>query len=99
MKIPKSFKLFSSVFTVKWDNQKMNDQNIYGICNYSKKEIILSDLDGIDTISEDTRIDTFYHERTHAILDSMGEHDLSKNEKFVDIFSKLLRQADETAKY
>ena len=30
------------------------------------------------------------------ILDFMGEHKLSSNEKFVEVFSKLLRQSEIT---
>ena len=44
-------------------------------------------------------MDTFYHEKVHIILDTMGERELSQNEKFVDTFAKLLRQSDETANY
>jgi len=29
----------------------------------------------------------------------MGEHELSKNEKFVEIFARLLRQSDESAEF
>ena len=43
--------------------------------------------------SESSRENTFYHELTHAILDTMGEHDLSDNEKFVCAFSGFLTEA------
>jgi hypothetical protein len=35
----------------------------------------------------------------YAILDAMNEKDLNNNEKFVDLFAKLLRQSDETAEF
>lgn len=99
MKIPKSFKLFATTIKVVQDNKRMNDKNRYGESDYSTSQITLSTTNGIDELSEDKKIDTFYHERVHMILDHMQEYDLSRNEKFVDIFAKLLRQADETAEY
>jgi hypothetical protein len=35
----------------------------------------------------------------HAILDSMNENKLYKDEKFVDVFSGLLHQMEETTEY
>lgn len=99
MNIPKKFKLFGTTINIVWDNKRMNDKSLYGLCDYSKNEITLSAIEGTNELSEDRIKDTFYHEKTHAILDAMGEHDLSENEKFVDVFAKLLRQADETAEY
>ena len=99
MKIPKTFKLFGTTVNVVWDNGRMNDKNIYGLCDSGKNEIVLSTVDGVVELSNDTMLDTFYHEKIHCILDAMNEGELSGNEKFVEIFSKLLRQADESAKY
>ena len=39
---------------------------------------------------ESSKIKTFIHEVVHGILDTMGEFELSKNEKFVCTFSSLL---------
>lgn len=99
MKIPKSFKLFGTTYTVIWDNKRMNDMKNYGVSDYSKSEITLSDKIGDEKLSNDKIMDTYYHERTHAILDMMNERDISLDEKFVDVFSKLLRQADESSVY
>ena len=49
--------------------------------------------------SESSMLDTFYHEKVHIILDAMGEHTLSSEEKFVEVFSRLLRQSDESAEF
>lgn len=99
MKIPKKFKLFGTTYKVIWNNKRMNDKEVYGLSDYSRSEITLSTTIGTEKLNEDKIMDTFYHERTHAILDMMNEKELSSNEKFVDVFSKLLRQADETAKF
>ena len=97
--IPKSFALFASKINVIFNNRRMNDKEVYGLSDYSKCEITLSKTDGVEKLSKDRILDTFYHERTHMILDYMQEYELSKNERFVDIFSKLLRQSDITAKF
>ena len=39
---------------------------------------------------QSSKITTFIHEVVHGILDTMGEFDLSGNEKFVSTFSSLL---------
>ena len=46
-----------------------------------------------DDIPERMKVNTFYHEVTHAILDTMGESDLSSNEKFVNCFAGFLSDA------
>lgn len=43
--------------------------------------------------SDSSKINTFYHELTHCILDTMGEYKLSRNEKFVTTFSSFLTEA------
>ena len=98
-RVPKSFKLFGSTINVVWNNKRLNDKEAYGFSNYSTDQIMLSTHDHGEELSEGRVLDTFYHERTHQILDAMGERELSSNEKFVDVFSKLQRQADETAEY
>lgn len=98
-KIPKRFKLFGTIINIVWDNKRLNDRRVYGLCDYSKSEITLSNTQGTEPLSIDKMMDTFYHEKVHMILDTMGEDDLSNNERFVDIFSKLLRQSDETSEF
>lgn len=43
--------------------------------------------------SEESKENTFYHELTHSVLDTMAEFSLSQNEKFVSTFSSLLTEA------
>lgn len=98
-KIPKSFKLFATTWKVHWNDKKLNDRRAYGVCESFASRITLSTEQEGDKLSVDKMIDTFYHEKVHAILDTMYEYELSDNEKFVDTFAKLLRQSEETAKY
>ena len=43
--------------------------------------------------SDTSKLNTFYHELTHAILRTMGEYELNSNERFVCTFSSLLTEA------
>jgi len=47
--------------------------------------------------SDSNKENTFYHELTHSILDTMAEFELSGNEKFVSTFSSLLTEAMKSA--
>ena len=49
--------------------------------------------------SETSKLNTFYHELTHAILRTMGEYELNSNEKFVCTFSSFLTEAIRSFKY
>lgn len=42
---------------------------------------------------------TFFHELVHAILDTMGERELSCNEKFVSCFASFLNESMKEAKF
>jgi len=99
MNIPKKFKLFGTTINVIWDEMKMDNMKAFGLSEYGKSRITLSKEDGSEKLSKGKILDTWYHERTHMILNTMNEAELSRNEKFVDVFSKLLRQADETAEF
>lgn len=99
MKIPTKFKLFATTYNIVWDNTYCNNIRVYGEANYSTSGITLSDTIKGEPLSEDRIIDTFYHEKVHSILDAMHKRELSEDEEFVDVFAKLLRQADETSEY
>lgn len=97
--IPTRFTLYASTVNIVWNDKLMDDMKAYGYWHPSDLTITLSKVDGQRTLSEDKMMDTFYHEKVHAILDTMQEYDLSKNEKFVDTFAKLLRQSDATSEF
>jgi hypothetical protein len=99
LKIPKRFKLFGSYTNVVFDNDRMNREGKYGEHSYSCQKITLATTHGTELLSNDKILDTFYHEKVHSILAAMNERELNDNEKFVDIFAKLLRQSDETSEY
>ena len=66
------------------------DNNYLG--NICVAEGVLKIADNFDNKkqSEGSKINTFIHEVVHGVLDTMGESELSKNEKFVCTFSSLL---------
>lgn len=49
--------------------------------------------------SETSKQNTFYHELTHTILDTMGRNDLSEDEVFVNSFSSFLLEALRSFKF
>lgn len=49
--------------------------------------------------SESSKFNTFHHELIHLILDTMGEYELSANERFVNTFSGFLTEAIRSFKY
>jgi hypothetical protein len=51
------------------------------------------------TITDETLIETFFHEITHIILDSMGEDSISENEKIVNIMGKAWLEIYLSLKY
>ena len=99
MKVPSSFKLFATTINVDFDNTRLSNESVLGECSFTDNLIVLCDNYKGEKVVDSAVIDTFYHEKVHVILDSMGEHRLSKNEKFVEIFSRLLRQSDESAQF
>lgn len=99
MKIPKKFKLFGSTVSVEFNSDKLEKEKCIGLSEYNKHLITLTKINEAGNLSDDSIIDTFYHEKVHMILDAMHERKISSNEQFVDVFAKLLRQADDSAEY
>jgi hypothetical protein len=100
MKIPKSFELGSHIIKVIVDSKLMIAKDRWGEAGLIKNNIIISTIHSDQTkITNSMILHTFYHEKIHHILNTMGEKDLCNNEKFVDIFANLLLQSDLSAKY
>jgi len=97
--IPKKFKVFSSTISVGFDNERLSNEGVLGDCSFTDNQISICGEYKGEKISECCTIDTFYHEKVHIILDAMGEHKLSKQEKFVEVFSRLLRQSNDTEEF
>jgi len=99
LEIPKSFQLFGTTVNVVFNNNSLNQQSAVGTSEWVQSRITLTDVHKGEKVSEEVIDDTYYHEKVHIILDAMGKHNLSRDEEFVNVFSRLLRQSDVTAKY
>ena len=99
MKIPKKFKVFASTIDVVYDSNRLSNEQLLGDCSYQDGKISVCDEYKGELVPDSCVVDTFYHEKIHIILDAMGEHELSRNEKFVEVFARLLRQSDESVEF
>ena len=68
---------------------RLDDNKLGTIC---VAEGVLRIADNFNNLKqcESSKFATFIHEIVHGILDTMGEFELSENEKFVCTFSSLL---------
>lgn len=97
-KIPKSFTVGGQDINVKQvefcENQDLGNiilgQGEIQIANFVTR--------GVEQ-SCTSKLNTFYHELTHAILRTMGEYELNNNERFVCTFSGFLTEAVRSFKY
>lgn len=74
------------------------EDNAMGMCYlYAGRIEIAQKVNKDETQAESSKVNTFYHELVHSILDTMGEKELSANEKFVNCFSSFLCEAMDKA--
>ena len=97
LNIPKSFEIGGNKIIVEIDDKHNTAEN-HGACWLGAGRIVLRTNSNGDKFSADYMSTVFYHELVHLILDVMNEYDLSKNEKFVDVFATLLHQFNKTRK-
>lgn len=71
-------------------NEERLDENELGTICLAKGVINIADNFNNSKQCESSKINTFIHEVVHGVLDTMGEFELSKNEKFVCTFSSFL---------
>lgn len=81
-------------------NVERSDDNALGMCHLAEGYIEIADTFNKDKKQgESSKINTFYHELTHCILQMMGENELNNNEKFVCCFAGFLTEAMRGAEY
>lgn len=71
-------------------NKERLDDDILGKICLAEGVLHIADNFSNRKQSESSKINTFIHEVVHGVLDTMGEFELSKNEKFVCAFASLL---------
>lgn len=93
MKIPESITIGGVKILV--SNVPYIEDGALGKVNVAEGCIKLADEFGHNHTRQcpDSKRNTFFHELTHAVLETMGEFELTNNEKFVSTFSSLLTEA------
>lgn len=92
VKIPSKFRVGGQEMIVRQVHHC--DDNKLGNCIVASGEINIAEIFNNDKQqSQGSKENTFYHELTHAILDTMGRRDLSDDETFVCTFSGFLTEA------
>lgn len=96
-RIPKSFTVGGQDIEVR--EIERCDSGCLGECCVAEGFVDIACTSKGREICDSVKLNTFYHELTHCILDTMGENDLSLNEKFVNTFSGFLTEAIRSFKY
>ena len=71
------------------NKERLDDTNLGTIC-VAEGILRIADNFGNSKQCESSKVNTFIHEVVHGVLITMGEYELSSNEKFVCAFSSLL---------
>ena len=97
--LPKKIKVGDNWYSVEIA-EAMRDRLYMGEVHYGKRTITLArkSYHGIP-LKLSALQETFWHELTHAILHSMGEHELNNRERFVEEFALRLARAIRTARF
>tara|TARA_R110000787_G_scaffold49859_4_gene119275 strand:- start:16949 stop:17245 length:297 start_codon:yes stop_codon:yes gene_type:complete len=93
----KEFTLGSSKWSVTVVDS-INKRETLGICCHPQTSIDIAMNYSGGVCSSESMEQTLYHEVVHAILLTMGEYELSDNEQFVQQFSVLMQQFEQTKK-
>lgn len=112
-KIPSSFCLFGHKFTVVIVDDMFEKEDRYGDIDHDTKLIRIQrkksvtktykdnkkDKSVIIELTDETVIETLFHEMAHAILESLGECKLSDNEALVNMIGKAMLEIYLTSEY
>jgi len=96
MRIPSSFILHGEKITVEQDDALIHRNDSTGEARYRDSKIVLQATSKAHKATKARTEQIFLHELVHFILHHMGENDLCNNEKFVDLFARLLHQFNTT---
>ena len=69
--------------------ERIEDDKLGQIC-VAEGKLLIADSFYTKKQSNSSKVNTFVHEIVHGILDTIGETDLSGNEKFVSTFASLM---------
>ncbi|MBO5854992.1 MAG: hypothetical protein J6Q61_09680 [Bacteroidales bacterium] len=97
MKIPNKTKVGGQDLNIVFQNTINGDK--MGECCLWNGTIRISEIYKGEKQTDSSKFNTFFHELTHAILDTMGEYELSCNERFVCSFSSFLSESIRSFEY
>tara|TARA_R110001599_G_scaffold336032_1_gene553415 strand:+ start:605 stop:925 length:321 start_codon:yes stop_codon:yes gene_type:complete len=98
MAATKEFMLGAVKWKVVVDNSKMDEKGTLGLTSFTESTIYLADTHKGKPVPEDLIAQTFYHELVHAILDAIGQDELTYDEKIAQGMGLLLHQFQQTKK-
>jgi len=93
----KQFTLGATKWTVV-EVEKFDSSTQMGECSLGETKISISKTWSNQNVSKQSKESTLYHEATHAMLDTLGYHDLSRDELLVQGLSTLMQQFEQTKK-
>ena len=88
MKIPSKIRIGGQEIMIEMP-EHLPDNKLGDICVAGGKIRIAKKFSDYEQ-SETSMINTFIHKVVHGVLDTMGEFELSENEKFVSPFASLM---------
>ena len=69
--------------------ERIEGEKLGQIC-VAEGKMLIADNFSTSKQSESSKVNTFIHEVVHGILDTMGENEMSQNEKLVSTLSSFL---------
>ena len=69
--------------------ERIEGEKLGQIC-VAEGKMLIADNFSTSKQSESSKVNTFIHEVVHGILNTMGENEMSENEKLVSTFSSFL---------
>ena len=91
----KEFTLGASVWKVE-EVEELRNSEVMGLSSLGETKIFISNTWQGDKMSKASKEATLYHEVVHAILDSLGQHKLSKDEILVQGIALLMEQFEKS---
>ena len=95
-KLPKQYTVGGQLVDIQQVDQICD--GLLGQCSLAEGWIKIANKHGTSIQSDTSKLNTMYHEIVHSILDTMGERELSSNEKFVNTFAGFLTEVLTTLK-
>ena len=68
--------------------ERIEGEKLGQIC-VAEGKMLIADNFSTSKQSESSKVNTFIHEVVHGILDTMGENEMSEDEKLVSTFSSM----------